>query len=370
MNVIVEQMNGEALQSLNLPLTVVQAKEKPLLASKVDIIVTLGGDGTILHASSLFDISPVPPVLSFSMGTLGFLLPWHIDSFKSAMDDLINSRVILLLRMRLRQTLHEADGALVAAVQESQAQEVHLMNEVTLHRGRQPHMTTIDAFVNSNHLTQAIVSKIASRGAMDLLRPPDAPFIIWSQSDGLIIASPTGSTAYSLSAGGPIVHPSVQSLLLTPICPRSLSFRPVLLPSDSTIQLKISPTSRSPAELTIDGREVRVVQPGQFLEISMSPYPIPCVSRSSLPSSLLQQQRHKRVARSGPHSEPTLAENDAVPSHVERAITNSCERAEDDWVSDINQLLRFNASFARRGLLGGTTTTDEGAVAAQSSDGR
>lgn len=171
MNVIVEGQNAAALQSSHQTrdkVTVVREDEaesyeystKSLLASKVDLVVTLGGDGTILHASSLFDQSPVPPVLSFSMGTLGFLLPWHIDSFKKALADVITSKVTLLLRMRLKQTVHNADGSVVQSQGAGHAvEETHLMNEVTLHRGRQPHMTTIDAFVDGKHLTQAIVSK-------------------------------------------------------------------------------------------------------------------------------------------------------------------------------------------------------------------
>jgi NADH kinase len=89
------------------------------------------------------------------------------------------------------------------------------MNELTLHRGRSPHLTSIECFVDGQYLTDAI-------------------------ADGLIISTPTGSTAYSLSAGGPIVHPSVDTLVVTPICPRSLSFRTVLLPTTSRIQLKVS----------------------------------------------------------------------------------------------------------------------------------
>lgn len=90
-----------------------------------------------------------------------------------------------------------------------------VMNELTLHRGRSPHLTSIECFVDGQYLTDAI-------------------------ADGLIISTPTGSTAYSLSAGGPIVHPSVDTLVVTPICPRSLSFRTVLLPTSSRIQLKVS----------------------------------------------------------------------------------------------------------------------------------
>lgn len=205
-----------------------------------DLVITLGGDGTILHTSSLFN-SAVPPVISFSMGTLGFLLPYRkqeqggrfcslpqpktyifhfqpldINNYKTALEKLIEQKqASLLLRMRLKCTLHGADGRRLQAKDGSgRVNDLTVMNEVNLHRGRYPHLTSIGCFVDGHLITEAV-------------------------ADGLIVASPTGSTAYSLSAGGSIVHPSIQSLLLTPICPRSLSFRPVLLPPNATIQLKV-----------------------------------------------------------------------------------------------------------------------------------
>jgi NADH kinase len=171
------------------------------------------------------------------------------------------------------------------------------------------------------------------------------------QSDGLIIATPTGSTAYSLSAGGPIVHPSVQSLLLTPICPRSLSFRTVLLPSDANIQLKVSQQSRSAADVSVDGRIVQSLQPGQFLQVAMSPFPIPCVNRTSTTGSL---GRYGNNTADVEPSEPNLM---AEASSLVKVAQS--ERGEDDWVRDINTLLRFNASFSGRGLLGGKGAYEE-----------
>lgn len=88
------------------------------------------------------------------------------------------------------------------------------MNEVVLHRGRSPHLSMVDVLVDGVHLTETF-------------------------ADGLIVSTPTGSTAYSLSAGGPIIHPLAKALLLTPICPRSLSFRPVVLPDTSEVTIKV-----------------------------------------------------------------------------------------------------------------------------------
>ncbi|PWY98132.1 ATP-NAD kinase [Testicularia cyperi] len=346
MNIILEKAVVDAdeggLATRYPELIAADPSEKAALAAKTDFVITLGGDGSILHVSSLFDRDAVPPVLSFSMGTLGFLLPYDISSFKEAIRDLIDGNITLLLRMRLRQTSHRGDGVAFCQLQDQTddggCYDIHLMNEVTLHRGREPHMTKIDAYVDGQHLTQAI-------------------------SDGLIIATPTGSTAYSLSAGGPIVHPSVQSLVLTPICPRSLSFRTVLLPSDSVIQLKISEDSRSPAELTVDGRISKLLQPGEYLQVSMSPYPIPCVSR--------HRSSNESEPETGSNLPPGLlasispVESSAHPSTNVHSLTAAgpgekfSERGEDDWVRDINTLLKFNATFGGRGTLSGNGGFEE-----------
>ncbi len=242
------------------------------------------------------------------------------------------------------------------------------MNEIALHRGREPHMTMIDAFVDGKHLTRAIVSASFCRA---FRRPfPCRSLVLTTshphphnKSDGLIVATPTGSTAYSLSAGGPIVHPSVQSLVLTPICPRSLSFRPVLLPSDATVQLKVARDSRAAADLSVDGRHFHTLQPGQYLQAAMSPYPIPCVHFDAEEDHHHHQSSSRRSSNAAAASStPQLIDTD--PKHAEgtspivRPVSSS-ERADDTWVRDINTLLRFNASFTGRGLLGGNGSYEE-----------
>ncbi|PVG00426.1 ATP-NAD kinase [Serendipita vermifera] len=267
-----------------------QSNSKP-----IDLIVTLGGDGTILHASSLFKTGPIPPVLSFSMGTLGFLLPFNIDTFPQALEEVFTGKASILERMRISCTFHRQDGSEIGGCGDIGWQ---VMNEVTLHRGRSPHLNVIDAYVDKQHLTEAV-------------------------SDGLILSTPTGSTAYSLSSGGPIVHPSVNSLLLTPICPRSLSFRSLVLPGSSTITLRISQKSRAVAEVSMDGQEARVLQPGEFVVIKASPYPVPSIKRAT---DLFTSRRDMET---------------------ERRISGERDGG-DDWVRDINSLLQFNATFKNK----------------------
>ena len=107
--------------------------------------------------------------------------------------------------------------------------DIHALNEVLIHRGADPHLTIIDVLVNNRFLTEAV-------------------------ADGMIISTPTGSTAYSLSSGGSIIHPLVSSLLLTPICPRSLSFRPLVLPANVDVVLRLSEKNRGRSvEVSVDG---------------------------------------------------------------------------------------------------------------------
>ncbi|KAF9157204.1 NADH kinase pos5, partial [Actinomortierella ambigua] len=273
MNVVVEPDVAKAFAD-KLPFAhVIPDGKRDEYTRVTDLAITLGGDGTILHTSSLFN-SAVPPVISFSM---------DINSYQSALEKLFKTNTAsLLLRMRLKCTLHGVDGRRLQAKDGSgRINDLTVMNEVNMHRGRYPHLTSIGCYVDGSMITEAV-------------------------ADGLIVASPTGSTAYSLSAGGSIVHPSIQTLLLTPICPRSLSFRPVLLPPNATIQLKIGEKSRGPAEVSLDGKETYFLEKGEFLQVCMSAFPMPCVNRV---------------------------------------------HAGEDWIKDINDLLKWNQGFHNKSTM-------------------
>ncbi|KAH6914322.1 NADH kinase [Coprinopsis sp. MPI-PUGE-AT-0042] len=276
-------------------------------AENIDLVVTFGGDGTILHASSLFSAGAVPPVLSFSLGTLGFLLPFHMDDYAEALERVFKGKATILNRMRLACAFYD-DKLQQKENDQAPVADWQVMNEIALHRGGSPHLNTIDIFVDGQHLTEAV-------------------------SDGLIVSTPTGSTAYSLSAGGPIVHPTLSAIVLTPICPRSLSFRPLVFPSTSIITLRIGDRSRAPASVSMDGRSAHVLEPGESVTVQASPYPVPCINRSSIIDSRTAAEMQQREGV-GPGKE-------------------------DDWVRDINNLLQYNATFRSKALLRYSRTAKE-----------
>ena len=159
------------------------------------------------------------------------------------------ARTQVSLRMRLRARLFRAGSSTHEA-------EYSALNEVLLGRGSSPFLTNFDACVDGVSLTTV-------------------------QADGIIIATPTGSTAYNLSAGGPICMPTVPAMLFTPICPHSLSFRPLLIPDSSLIKLSIPASSRGTALMNADGKNQVELMHGDWLEVSMSDYPVPLVTKVS-----------------------------------------------------------------------------------------
>ncbi|KAI8822928.1 ATP-NAD kinase [Fimicolochytrium jonesii] len=248
-NIVVEQSVADEVPHM-MDLCVMRPKED--LSGVIDFVITLGGDGTVLHTSQLFP-KRAPPIIPFSLGTLGFLLPFGFVNFAEALKQVIEGSVPLLQRMRLDCVIRRDDGTIAQI--EGRELEFQALNDIVLHRGRYPHMITTECSVDGEFLTGAI-------------------------ADGLIVSTPTGSTAYSLSAGGSLVHPSVQSILLTPICPRSLSFRPALLPPDVRVNLRLSKNSRATAEVSVDGRDVYLLGIAEHVEIKMSDYPLYTIART------------------------------------------------------------------------------------------
>ncbi|CCF56974.1 hypothetical protein KAFR_0B06770 [Kazachstania africana CBS 2517] len=268
------------------------------ITSKADLLVTLGGDGTILHGVSMFK-SQVPPVLAFSLGTLGFLLPFDFKEHKEIFNKVLNSRAKCLHRTRLEcHVIKKNDG---------ESSVIHAMNDIFLHRGSSPHLTNLDIFVDGEFLTRTI-------------------------ADGVVFSSPTGSTAYSLSAGGSIVSPLIPSILLTPICPRSLSFRPLILPHSSHIKIRVcskmnEKTGNNSVNISVDGVAQNDLEVGDEIHIVNEVGTI-YIDGTQVPPS-------KKLA------------DETLPNSTskQRAGIYCIAKSENDWIKGINDLLGFNSGF-------------------------
>ncbi|KAH9605951.1 hypothetical protein KSS87_012926 [Heliosperma pusillum] len=222
------------------------------LHEKVDFVACLGGDGVILHASNLFRGS-VPPVVSFNLGSLGFLTSHNFQDYKQDLRQVIhgnNTRdgVYITLRMRLRCEVFRNGKAMPGKI-------FDVLNEIVVDRGSNPYLSKIECYEHDRLITKV-------------------------QGDGIIVATPTGSTAYSTAAGGSMVHPNVPCMLFTPICPHSLSFRPVILPDSARLELKIPDDARSNAWVSFDGKRRQQLSRGDSIRISMSQHPLPTVNKA------------------------------------------------------------------------------------------
>lgn len=219
---------------------------------KFDLVLTLGGDGTVLFTSWLFQ-RIVPPVLSFSLGSLGFLTDFEFERYEEHLRRIMgNDGMRVNLRMRFTCTVYR-HGLL--GQQAVQGEQFEVLNELVIDRGPSPYVSNLELYGDDELLTVI-------------------------QADGCIFSTPTGSTAYSLSAGGSLVHPDIPAILLTPICPHTLSFRPMILSDTMLLRVTIPRNSRATAYCAFDGKGRLELSQGDYVTISASQYPFPTVVRT------------------------------------------------------------------------------------------
>ncbi len=190
------------------------------LARSADLVIVLGGDGTLIHAARLLE-GRAAPILGVNMGSLGFLTEVPRSELYPAIDHVLSGKAEVSERMKLRVHVHrepENDARLV---------DTEVLNDVVI--------------------SKAALSRIAE------IQVTAAGFELATyKADGVIVATPTGSTAYALSANGPIVHPALSAVVLAPICPHTLTQRPVVVPDDQKIDLRL--LSDSEVYVTLDGQ--------------------------------------------------------------------------------------------------------------------
>jgi len=196
----------------------VQQVETDKLAGEVDLMLVLGGDGTMIATARLIGDQEVP-VLGINYGGLGYLAEFRIEELFSALESILSGNYRLDRRVMLA---------------------------VELRRGNDPPKT-------SRVLNDVVINKSALARIIEIETYFDHYFVNAFRSDGLIVSTPTGSTAYNLSAGGPVIFPSMNAVVITPICPFTLSNRPIVVPDNAEIELLLK-TDNEEVALTLDGQ--------------------------------------------------------------------------------------------------------------------
>ncbi len=206
------------------------------LARKSQLLVVLGGDGTMLRAARYVAKHGVP-ILGINMGSFGYLTEVNLNEMHSALELILGGKFVAEKRMMLDVSIKH--GKTITNVGD-------VLNDVVINRGNLSRITELETSVDGEYLTTY-------------------------KGDGLIISTPTGSTAYSLSAGGPIVFPGKDLIIINPICPHTLTNRPIIFPQDSNLKITLWSKGRG-ATLTLDGQESYQIKSGDVVTIKKSKY--------------------------------------------------------------------------------------------------
>jgi len=206
--------------------------------SQIGLAVVLGGDGTLLSAARLIGTSEVP-ILGVNLGGLGFLTAFSLDELYPVLEKILSGNYETEKRMMLNTTIFREDETLA---------EYSVLNDVVI--------------------TKAAIARI-----IDLETSIDKHYLTMFKADGLIVSTPTGSTAYSMAAGGPIVFPSLQAIILTPICPHTLAHRPILVPYKAEIKIIIKSKNEG-VFLTFDGQVGQSLRENDVVKIKESDHAV------------------------------------------------------------------------------------------------
>ncbi|KAG7090861.1 hypothetical protein E1B28_009943 [Marasmius oreades] len=334
-----------------------------------DFVVTLGGDGTVLFTSWLFQ-RVVPPVVPFALGSLGFLTNFDFADHEAVMDSALDSGIRVNLRMRFTCTVYRAVNSPESkrkAVKKGETGEImmkniekdgwealeggwsggpyapesgkvykdkeimcfttraaesfEVLNDLVVDRGPSPYVSLLELFGDEHHMTTV-------------------------QADGLTVSTPTGSTAYSLSAGGSLVHPEIPALLITPICPHTLSFRPMLLPDSMELRICVPFNSRSTAWASFDGRGRVELKQGDHIKVTASKYPFPtvCADKQStdwfhaISRTLKWNERERQksfvVVEEGPETKTKKRKKRSLSRQSKTPVGTDTIEDEEDEVSE------------------------------------
>ncbi len=207
-------------------------------------VIVLGGDGTFLSAARLIGSRDIP-IMGIKFGEVGFLAETLEACLFDAVQAVLEKKFSVEMRMRLQVSVIR---------EEKQITSVEVLNDLVLNKGALSRLAYCAVYINSGYLTTF-------------------------KADGLIVATPTGSTAYSLAAGGPVIHPAVPGIILTPICPFTLTNRPLIIPDNSEVEIQLEgdPTD---IVLTFDGQEGMAIDSRDRIIVKKGPHPVRMISFS------------------------------------------------------------------------------------------
>jgi NAD+ kinase len=225
-------INVTAAEALALDLHVTHMPEEQL-CDNANLVIAIGGDGTMLYASRLARTSGTP-ILGVNRGRLGFLADITPDAMIASVDQVLAGRYLKDSRLLLKASLRTEAG-----------------DEVVQYG-----------------LNDVVVQRRGSGGMVDFSTSVAGRYVNTHSGDGLICATPTGSTAYALSCGGPIIEPQLDAVALVPICPHTLTDRPIVIPASQEIEILLLERDDSRAEITVDGGHIGTLGPGDRLKVA------------------------------------------------------------------------------------------------------
>lgn len=209
---------------------------KPLsegeIRDQAELVVVLGGDGTLISVARLFSDTDVP-ILGVNLGSLGFLTEITLEELYTRLEKCLEGNPRVSERMMLEVTLHREGREI---------EKGNVLNDMVINKGALARIVDLETKVNRHFLTTY-------------------------KADGLIVSTPTGSTGYSLSAGGPIIHPLMSCIVITPICPHTLTNRPIVITDESTISITVASSFDEKVYLTLDGQVGFELREGDSVEI-------------------------------------------------------------------------------------------------------
>jgi NAD+ kinase len=231
-SVVLEQQTAECIGATGYPVLTLDE-----LGERADLAVVLGGDGTMLNIARSLHVHEVP-LVGINQGRLGFLTDVSVDTMLETMDEILRGEYTSEDRFLLTTTVRRQGENVFDAC---------AFNDAVVSKGETARLIELEVFV-------------------------DGQFVYSQRSDGLIVATPTGSTAYALSSGGPILHPTLEAVVLVPICPHTLSNRPIAVNSESTVEILV--IHAADARVHFDGQQHFDLQENDWVIVRRSKHPI------------------------------------------------------------------------------------------------